>query len=67
MADGTPPNVDALKQVLDRLNDVMAEAARLRNEVIRQLDEHRAGQQQQLSPGRKRTASKPRASRKRGR
>ena len=67
MADDTPPGVDALKQVLDRLNDVMAEAARLRKEVIRQLDEHRAGQQQQLSSGRKRKASKPRASRTRGR
>ena len=67
MADGTPPNVDALKQVLDRLNDVMAEAARLRKEVIRQLDEQRAGQQQELSVTRKRKATKPRRSRKRGR
>ena len=59
MADGTPPNEENLRQVLDRLNDVLTEAARLRKEVMRQLGEQRAGQQQHLSPSRKRkTASR---------
>jgi hypothetical protein len=54
MADGPPVSAETLKQVLDRLNDVLAEAARLRKEVIRQLGEQRAGQQQHLSAARKR-------------
>jgi hypothetical protein len=54
MADGTPINSENLKQVLDRLNEVLAEAARLRKEVMRQLGEQRAGQQQHLSGVRKR-------------
>ena len=57
MADGTPINAENLKQVLDRLNDVLAEAARLRKEVMRQLGEQRAGQQQHLSGVRKRKAA----------
>jgi hypothetical protein len=63
MADGTPLNEEHLRQVLDRLNDVMTEAARLRKEVMRQLGEQRASQQQHLSPGRKRKT----ASRRKGR
>jgi hypothetical protein len=47
--DGSPVTSETLKHVLDRLNDVLAEAARLRSEVIRQLGEQRAGQQQHLS------------------
>jgi hypothetical protein len=59
MADGISISSEDLKQVLDRLNDVLAEAARLRKEVIRQLGEQRAAQQQHLSGTRKRkTASK---------
>ena len=54
MADGTPISAENLKQVLDRLNDVLAEAARLRKEVIRQLGEQRGAQQQHLSGARKR-------------
>jgi hypothetical protein len=37
---------------------VLAEAARLRKEVIRQLGEQRAGQQQHLTPERKRKSSR---------
>lgn len=55
MAEGTPISAENLKQVLDRLNDVLAEAARLRKEVIRQLGEQRGAQQQHLSGSRKRT------------
>jgi hypothetical protein len=52
---------EKLKEVLDRLNDVLAEAARLRKDVVRQLSDQRASLQQHLttvrkrkSPGRKR-------------
>ena len=44
--DGSPISSDKLRQVLERLNDVLAEAARLRKEVIRQLASDRASQQQ---------------------
>jgi len=49
MPDDGPISPDKLRQVLDRLDDVLAEAARLRKEVIRQLGEQRAGQRQHLS------------------
>ena len=58
MAAEDTPNSEPLKQVLDRLNEVLAEAAKLRNQVIRQLNEQRAGQQQHVAESRKR--SKPR-------
>jgi hypothetical protein len=62
MADEeTPITSENLKIVLAGLDDVLAEAARLRKEVIRQLSDQRASQRQQLSPTRKRK----RASRKR--
>ncbi|HEY3158983.1 MAG TPA: hypothetical protein VGJ78_08500 [Vicinamibacterales bacterium] len=60
MADDGPISSDKLRQVLDRLNDVLAEAARLRKEVIRQLGEERAVQQQHLSSGRRRAGKTPR-------
>ncbi len=56
--DGTPITSENLKQVLDRLNDVLAEAARLRKEVIRQLSEQRAGQQQHVTAARKRKGTR---------
>ena len=57
MADDRPPiSPEKLKQVLDRLNDVLAEAARLRAEVMRQLTDQRAGAQQHLSPRKRKTA-----------
>ena len=47
MADDRPPiSPEDLKQVLDRLNEVLGEAARLRKEVMRQLSEQRGRQQQ---------------------
>jgi len=61
MADDGPISSEQLKQVLDRLNDVLAEAARLRKEVMRQLGEQRAGQQQHLSAPRKRRGRTARA------
>jgi len=54
MADESPISSDKLRQVLDRLNDVLGEAARLRKEVIRQLGEQRALEQQHLARVRRR-------------
>jgi len=39
-----------LAEVLAKLNEVMAEAERLRREVSRQLEEQRGRQQQQITP-----------------
>ena len=58
--DGTPITSENLKQVLDRLNDVLAEAARLRKEVMRQLSDQRAGQQQHVTATRKRKSTRKR-------
>ena len=60
MPDDGPISPDKLRQVLDRLDDVLAEAARLRKEVIRQLGEQRAGQRQHLSDVRERGSRTPR-------
>jgi hypothetical protein len=54
----TPITAENLKQVLDRLNDVLAEAARLRKEVIRQLSEQRGHQQQNLGAKRRKATRK---------
>ncbi len=47
--DRTPITSEHLKQVLDRLDEVLGEAARLRKEVVRQLTEQRANQQQHVT------------------
>ena len=59
--DRTAITPERLKDVLDKLNDVLAEAAQLRKEVIRQLSDQRASEQQLLTLARKRK----RAARKR--
>jgi hypothetical protein len=58
--DRTPSSPEKLKQVLDRLNDVLSEAARLRSEVMRQLTEQRNAAQQHLSPRTRKTAQRKR-------
>ena len=58
MAAEDPLNAEALKQVLERLNEVLAEAAKLRTQVVRQLNEQRADQQQHVAASRKRTRSR---------
>ena len=64
MAQQDPPiSPEDLRQVLDRLDEVLGEAARLRKEVIRQLSEQRGRQQQHISG--KGAAKKRKASRKR--
>jgi len=50
---------ERLAQLLEKLNDVMGEAARLRREVSRQLLEQRGTMQQRVTPARKRVR-KPR-------
>jgi len=50
----TPITPENLKQVLERLDAVLTEAARLRKEVVRQLTDQRASQQQHLTRLRKR-------------
>jgi hypothetical protein len=61
MADeGRPVDPEHLKQVLERLDEVLAEAARLRKEVVRQLTEQRADQQQHVT-----ARKRPRVVRKR--
>jgi hypothetical protein len=54
----SPITSEHLKQVLDRLNDVLAEAARLRKEVVRQLSEQRGRQQQHVSTKKRKTPRK---------
>jgi hypothetical protein len=52
MADERKPTVlgpGALTSLLAKLDDVMAEAARLRDEVSRQLSEQRGQQQQKIT------------------
>ena len=61
MADeGTPITSEHLKQVLDRLDDVLAEAARLRKEVVRQLTDQRASQQQHVTARKRKRAAQKR-------
>ena len=63
MADerkGVAIAADVLATVLSKLDEVMAEAERLRRQVSRQLAEQRASQQQKLNP-----ASRKKPSRKR--
>jgi hypothetical protein len=57
MADSRPFSSENLQQVLDRLNEVMTEAARLRKEVVRQLGDNRAGQRQDLAAARRRKSA----------
>jgi hypothetical protein len=61
MADErTPIASEHLKQVLDRLDEVLAEAARLRKEVVRQLTEQRANQQQHVTTRKRKRATQKR-------
>jgi hypothetical protein len=54
-----PLGPDALGDLLQKLNEVMDEAERLRREVSRQLSEQRAGQQQQLTETSRRKRRSP--------
>jgi hypothetical protein len=50
MADEQSPiTPENLKEVLDRLNEVLEEAARLRKDVVRQLSDQRKNSRQHLT------------------
>jgi hypothetical protein len=50
---------DELRDVLDRLNDVLTEAQRLRDEITMKLDTQQRDQQQFLSdPGKKKRSKR---------
>jgi len=53
--DLTPERLTVL---LQKLNDVMTEASRLRREITRQLDDQRRAIQQKLTPTRKKAAKR---------
>jgi hypothetical protein len=53
-----PLTPERLALLLDKLNEVMIEAARLRREVTRQLADQRRSLQQRLSPSRKKGAKR---------
>jgi hypothetical protein len=55
MADERAPlTTENLREVLDRLNDVLEEAASLRKDVVRQLTEQGSADRQRISPAPKR-------------
>ena len=54
MPDRQTLTPERLAQLLDKLNDVMTEATRLRRVITRQLDDQRRTMQQKLTPARRR-------------
>ena len=54
MVDRQTLTPERLAQLLEKLNDEMGEATRLRREISRQIDEQRRTIQQKLTPARKR-------------
>jgi hypothetical protein len=56
MPDREPLTPERLAQLLHKLDEVMGEAARLRREITRQLDDQRRSVQQKLTPGHRRGA-----------
>lgn len=57
-----PP--ERLREVLDRLNDVLAEAVRLRDEITRQIQTNHHDERQVLSKGGRAGARKAKSARK---
>jgi hypothetical protein len=55
MPDRRELTPERLAQLRDKLDEVMGEAARLRREINRQLDDQRRSVQQKVTPTRKRT------------
>lgn len=54
-----PLTTDRLREVLERLNDVLAEAERLRDEITRKLAAQQLEQRQYLAPGGKKRRVRP--------
>jgi hypothetical protein len=56
MADNDPLTPERLSELLSRLDEVMTEAAHLRRQITRQLNNQRRDQQQKVTVTRKRRA-----------
>jgi len=56
MADNDPLTPEKLAELLTRLDEVMAEAARLRGQITRQLNEQERQAQQTITVTRRRRA-----------
>jgi hypothetical protein len=56
MADHEPLTPERLSQLLNRLDEVMTDAARLRRQITRQLNSQRRDAQQKVTVPRKRRA-----------
>lgn len=56
MADNEPLTPERLSHLLNRLDEVMTEAARLRRQITQQLNNQRRDQQQKVTVTRKRRA-----------
>ena len=55
-ADNAPLTPERLSELLSRLDEVMTDAARLRRQITRQLNDHRREDQQKVTVMRKRRA-----------
>ena len=56
MADNDPLTPERLSELLARLDEVMADAARLRGQITRQLNEQERQEQQKITVTRRRRA-----------
>ncbi|MGH9239434.1 MAG: hypothetical protein ACRD3G_15440 [Vicinamibacterales bacterium] len=54
MADNAPLTPERLSELLTRLDEVMTDAARLRREITKQLNDQRREEQQKVTVTRKR-------------
>ena len=59
MADDTPLTPQRLSELLSRLDDVMTDAARLRKEITRQLNDQQRRDQQKITRTPSRRSRKP--------
>lgn len=57
MVDRPPLTPERLSELLSRLDDVMAEAARLRGEITKQLNDQRRTDQPNVTTNRRRPAA----------
>lgn len=60
MADHAPLTPERLSELLARLDEVMTDAARLRRQITKQLNDHRRDDQQKVTVTRKQRRPKQR-------
>jgi hypothetical protein len=60
MGDNTPLTPERLSELLARLDEVMTDAAKLRRQITRQLNDKRRGDQQKVTTTRRRRVKKQR-------